>query len=136
MESDSKKGEKAPRFYSEPAQPEQQDKQDEEHLRNHVYPQISLRLSHTCLRYSRYRWSTPAIRSSSPSARDCTEATNNRPAQTARLARRADPIDIGSPGLGMSTKTTDPVVQVVDGDEQDVGRFVFGKTGTNQQQEA
>jgi hypothetical protein len=36
----------------------------------------------------------------------------------------------------MSSKTTNPVVQIVDGDEQDVRRFVFGKTGANQQQEA
>ena len=51
-------------------------------------------------------------------------------------APRCEPIDIGSLGLGMSSKTTNPVVQIVDGDEQDVRRFVFGKTGANQQQEA
>ena len=45
-------------------------------------------------------------------------------------------VDVWSLRLGMSSKTTNPVVQIVDGDEQDVRRFVFGKTGANQQQEA
>ena len=45
-------------------------------------------------------------------------------------------IDIGSLGLGMSSKTTNPVVQIVDGDEQDVQRFVLGKSGANQKQGA
>ena len=41
--------------------------------------------------------------------------------------------------LGMSAKTTDPVIQIVDGDEQDVGLVVPGETGSgktrgNQQQ--
>ena len=29
-------------------------------------------------------------------------------------------VDVWCPGLGMSSKTTDPVVQIVDGNEQDV----------------
>ena len=45
-------------------------------------------------------------------------------------------VDVGSLRLWMSAEATDPVVQIVDGDEQDVRRFVFGKTGANQQQEA
>jgi hypothetical protein len=36
----------------------------------------------------------------------------------------------------MSSKTTNPVVQIVDGDEQDVGLFVLGKARASQQQEA
>ena len=36
----------------------------------------------------------------------------------------------------MSSETTHPVIQIVDGDKQDIWRFVLGKNGTNQKQEA
>jgi hypothetical protein len=36
----------------------------------------------------------------------------------------------------MSSEATHPVVQIIDGDEQDVGLFVLGKARANQQQEA
>jgi len=36
---------------------------------------------------------------------------------------RCKPIDIGCLGLRMTTEATDPVVEVIDGDEQDVGSF-------------
>ena len=45
-------------------------------------------------------------------------------------------INIGSLCLGMPSKTTNPVVQIVDGDEQDVRLFVLGKAGANQKQGA
>ena len=32
-------------------------------------------------------------------------------------------IDVGSPGIGMTVETTDPVILVIDGDEEDVGLF-------------
>ena len=32
-------------------------------------------------------------------------------------------IDIGCLGLRMTTETTDPVVQIIDGDEKNVGSF-------------
>ena len=38
-------------------------------------------------------------------------------------APRCKPIDIGSFCLWMSTETTDPVVQIVDGKKQNIGSF-------------
>ena len=45
-------------------------------------------------------------------------------------------VDVRSLRLRVSSKTTDPVVQIVDSDEQDVRPSVLAKTGTNRQQEA
>ena len=36
----------------------------------------------------------------------------------------------------MPSKATNPVVQIVDGDEEDVGRLILGKDRANQQQKA
>ena len=38
-------------------------------------------------------------------------------------ASRCKPIDVGCLGLRMTTETTDPVIQIIDGKKQNVGSF-------------
>ena len=38
-------------------------------------------------------------------------------------------IDVGGLRLGMTAEATDPVIQIVDGDEQDVGRLMRCRVG-------